>query len=302
MKFGNKNDDNVKFIHGSMDAIKQYSSRRMSPSSRWIPSRSFPSSKLSKVFVISINFVAKQIFKFNAGHTNRLCHLHKSLNPLRNRNRQRHSFQGKKLLKVEGEFFLCIFILRYYSCLLFTHFLPFPPSALIVMCKGEHKFGPSQVMKAYGGVGTQLRSFLTSVPNEVQWSTSPVNCFTNGARYHHIYWIGGLTGPREEKNLLPLPGIELWIPDYPAHNLVTAKTDLSLLQILLCMKLKLPTLHLFYPQDGATKYTELPSVSVKRPEYEATSSSLYTRVVPKVMRNFFFCMRTGNSRRRRVQW
>ena len=27
-----------------------------------------------------------------------------------------------------------------------------------------------------------------------------------------------------------------------------------------------------------------------------------TRVVPKVMSNFFFCMRTGNSRRRRVRW
>ena len=27
-----------------------------------------------------------------------------------------------------------------------------------------------------------------------------------------------------------------------------------------------------------------------------------TRVVPKVMSNFFFCMRTGNSRRRRVWW
>ena len=35
-----------------------------------------------------------------------------------------------------------------------------------------------------------------------------------------------------------------------------------------------------------------------------TSASPYrtTRVVPKVMSNFFFCMRTGNSRRRRVRW
>ena len=29
---------------------------------------------------------------------------------------------------------------------------------------------------------------------------------------------------------------------------------------------------------------------------------VYTRVVPKIMSNFFFCMRTGNSRRRRVRW
>ena len=28
----------------------------------------------------------------------------------------------------------------------------------------------------------------------------------------------------------------------------------------------------------------------------------FTRVVPKVMSNFFFCMRTGKSRRRRVRW
>jgi hypothetical protein len=79
-------------------------------------------------------------------------------------------------------------------------------------------------MKAYGGVGLQIRIFLTSALVGGDWSGPCPGSFTPGERAPGIYWIGGWMDPRiglddvEEGKLLILSGLELRPVGCPARN------------------------------------------------------------------------------------
>jgi hypothetical protein len=58
-------------------------------------------------------------------------------------------------------------------------------------------------MKTYGGVVVYLQAFLTSAPEEGEWSASRPDLFTRGERAPGTQWRGGWVGPRFGLELSP---------------------------------------------------------------------------------------------------
>jgi hypothetical protein len=93
------------------------------------------------------------------------------------------------------------------------------------------------IMKVYGKMEVWLHVFLILALDEVEWSAWNPRCFTPwewAPRYplnrrldgtQSWSWLGGLF--EEEKNLLPLPGIDPLILRYSACSLITIPTELS---------------------------------------------------------------------------
>jgi hypothetical protein len=49
-------------------------------------------------------------------------------------------------------------------------------------------------MKTYWTVEIQLHSFLTSTPDESQWSALHPSCFTSGEEAHSTHWVDPRAG------------------------------------------------------------------------------------------------------------
>ena len=75
---------------------------------------------------------------------------------------------------------------------------------------------PVQTMRVYEGIEEWLYSFLTSALDEAEWSASLPGSYTSLRKSHRCSLNRRVGGPRsrsgrsfENKNLFPLPGIEL---------------------------------------------------------------------------------------------
>ena len=113
--------------------------------------------------------------------------------------------------------------------------------------------------------------------------------------------MGSLVSSRfdDDGELSSLPSkIQLLFLGSPARNLVTTPTELPQFSQGGSQK------PLFSRVSRQPPIQWVPAVFGRkhRSRCAKLKTHLHTRVVPKVTSNFFFCLLTGNSRRRRVWW